>query len=76
MAHADRFRQAVRNAVKLADAAYEKGDTLGAKATAYYETYRREMAAFDQLEAMRWPHPNQTEIDAQSAELLVSTGGK
>lgn len=67
-----RYVQAHQHAMNAADKAYHSTHTSQTcKWRAFKSTYNREMAAFFQLEAMRWPHPNQTEIDRQSAELLT-----
>lgn len=69
-----RFEQAHRYAVALGNAAYaQAGPENEAKADAYYKTYQREMLSFLKLEAMRWPHPDQRQIDAESVDLLLTT---
>lgn len=69
--HDERWCQADEAARKAADAAYEAADTrAGAKSDAYYHTYTREMAAFEHLEQMRKPLPNQAEVDAASVKAL------
>ena len=68
----ERFSQAHRHAVAAGEAAYERAPQ-GEKWAAYHQTYRREIVAFDELEALRRPHPRQAEIDAESAALLRNT---
>lgn len=66
-----RYIQAHQHAMSMAEKAYHSTHTSqGDKWLAYSQTYNREMTAFYQLEAMRRPLANQSEIDAESAALL------